>query len=118
MKRVIGALLLACVLGSGQAMAVMSCQEADELGASLSELGAALEDENTEIGEGSEEDNALAEISLNITDIAAAADDADLANAGADMAEAWANNDRDAFLNALESVVNQLAAAMANAGCE
>jgi hypothetical protein len=118
MKEWIGVLVLAGMMVSGQAGAVMNCQEADQLGASLTELGVTLEDENTEIGEGSEEDNMLAEISVNITDIAAAAEDEDLANAGASMAEAWAANDRDAFLDAMADVVNQLDEAMTEAGCE
>lgn len=118
MKQWIGALVLAGMMVSGQAQAVMNCQEADQLGASLTELGVALEDENAEIGEGSEEDNSLAEISVNITEIAAAAEDVDLANAGASMTEAWAANDRDAFLDALSDAVNRLAEAMAEAGCE
>lgn len=118
MKRWIGAALLACVMGSAQAEGVLSCQDVDELGTSLTELGIALDDENVEIGEGSEEDQALAEISIGIAEIADAAGDEDFGNAGVAMAEAWAANDRDAFLDALADVVAQLAVASAEAGCD
>lgn len=118
MKEWIGALVLAGMMVSGQAGAVMNCQEADQLGASLTELGVTLDDENAEIGEGSEEDQALAEVAIGIAEIADAAEDEELGNAGVAMAEAWAANDRDAFLDAMADVVNQLAEAMTEAGCE
>lgn len=105
--------LLGCVLAAASfaanAEAVLSCEEVDQVGESLTGLGVYLEDENGEIGAGSPEDAALGDVVTGLADIAEAENDEDLANASLGMANAWADNDRDAFTDALADAVAKLA---------
>jgi len=104
----LGAVLAMASLGV-RAEAVLSCEEVDEVGVSLTELGILMDDENAEIGVGTEADDALAETTVGLADIADAEQDAELQDASVAMAEAWQAADRDAFTDALAVAVVRLA---------
>ncbi|MBK8287082.1 MAG: hypothetical protein IPK97_20685 [Ahniella sp.] len=114
MKKLLCVLLLGFMPWSAHAEAVLSCDDIEQLGESLTALGIAMDDENAEIGEGSSEDAALRDVVLALAEIAKAEDDADLANASIAMAEGWDNMDRDAFTDGLAEAVVKLAAISVN----
>lgn len=117
MKRMVLACALVLACGGVRAEAVLSCDEVNEVGESLTALGIAIDDENAQIGAGSEEDEALRQTVLGLADIAEAEGDEDLANASEGMAQAWADNDRDGFVDALADAVARLAI-IAGTECE
>jgi hypothetical protein len=106
-------LMLTALLGfacmNANAEAVLSCEEIDEVGESLTGLGIAMDDENAEVGQDSPEDAALRDVVIGLADIAEAEGDEDLANASVGMAEAWNAMDRDAFTDSLAEAVAKLA---------